>query len=301
MRMNRFPNNSRVVFIGDSITAANITLPYVIHAYKTQYPDSKIRFFNCGVAGGTSAFALTSYEADILRYKPTHAVISFGINDSNRDLLSKPRSAERDSLLLNAYEGYKVNMYNLVKRLQADGVQITLLTPAPYDEYSDTAIPAFRGGFALMQGYAEYVRNLARETGVEVIDIHSTVSRIIQTDPVISADRIHPTNHGYFVLARVILAAQGIDVGEEAPVPEYFSRWHSYVARLRKVLAAECMIVNDFDLPTEEKMCLMRTRVKNEDWIQPVFESFIRHYVNDKPNEEELYRMIDISYDEDIF
>ena len=299
--MNRFPNNSRVVFIGDSITAANITLPYIIHAYKTQYPDSKIHFFNCGVAGGSARFALISYEYDILRYKPTHAVISFGINDSHRDVLANPRSAERDNHLLTAYENYKANMKALVKRLQADGVEVTLLTPAPYDEYTDSQIPAFRGGFALMQGYAEYVRNLAREMGVGFIDIHATVSRIIQTDPVISADHVHPTPHGYFVLARIILAAQGIDVGAEAPVPEYFSRWHSYVARLRKVLAAECMIVNDFDLPTEEKMCLMRTRVKNEDWIQPVFESFIRHYVNDKPNEAELYRMIDISYDEDIF
>ncbi len=299
--MNRFPDNSRVVFIGDSITAANLALPRIIHAYKTQYPDSKIRFFNCGVAGGTSKFALTVYATDIQRYKPTHAVISFGINDSRRELLANPRSAERDSLLISAFEEYKNNLRTLVERLLADGVNVTLLTPTPYDEYTESEIPSLRGGYALMLGYAEYVRNLAREMGTELVDIHTVVSRIIPTDPVISADHIHPTEHGYFVLARVILKEQGIDVGEEEPMPEYFTRWRSYVARLRKVLAAECMIVNDFDLPTEEKMKMMRARVENEDWIQPVFESYIRDYVADKPNEAELYRMIDLSYEEDIF
>ena len=299
--MNKFPDNARVVFIGDSITAANITLPYIIHTYKTQKIANGIRFFNCGVAGGTAEFACISYDADIARYKPTHAVVSFGINDSNRDLLAHPRSQERQAALYNAFEVYKANMTALVDRLLADGVAVTLCTPAPYDEYTVSETPSLRGGFALMLGYAEFVRNLAREKGTELCDIHAALSKILETDPVISADHIHPTNHGYFTLARVILAEQGIDVGEEIPVPDYFARWHSYVAPLRCVLASECMIVHDFDAPTEQKMKMMSTRVENQDWRQPVFERFIRTYVEYKPREAELYRMIDLTYEEDVF
>ncbi len=299
--MSKFPESSRIVFIGDSITAANITLPHIIHTFKTQYPTSDIRFFNCGVAGGTAGFALTSYDYDIMRYRPTHAIVSFGINDSRRELLSLPRSEERFNMLHSAFEEYKANLSTLVQRLVADGVEVTLCTPAPYDEYSASEEPPLRGGFALMQGYSEYVRNLAKEKGISVIDIHEEVSRLIQTAPVISPDRIHPTEHGYFVLAKIILAKWGIELDGEMPVPAYFARWHSYVARVRKLLAAECMIVKDFDLPTEEKMKVMRARVQNEDWIQPVFESFIRDYVRDKESEAELYKMIDLSYEEDVF
>ena len=299
--MKIFPPNSRVVFIGDSITAANITLPYIIHTYKTHNLSEGTRFFNCGVAGGSARFARISYDSDIARYNPTHAVVSFGINDSHRDVLAQPRSKERQDHLYGAYENFKANMTALVDRLLADGVEVTLCTPAPYDEYSLSDIPSLRGGFALMQGYAEFVRRLAREKGVSLCDVHERFSHIIETDPVISEDHVHPTPHGYFILAKTILAEQGVEIGDEIPVPEYFSRWHSYVAPLRMVLAAECMIVNDFNAPTEEKLAMMRTRVEKEDWIQPVFERYIRNYVENKPNEAHLYEMIDVTYEEDIF
>lgn len=299
--MKRFPDNARVAFIGDSITAANLTLPYIIHTYKTQKIARGIRFFNCGVAGGTAEFARISYDTDIARHKPTHAVVSFGINDSHRDLLADPRSKERQDALYAAYENYKANMTALVDRLHADGISVTLCTPAPYDEYTASEIPSLCGGFALMQGYAEFVRTLAKEKGTELCDIHAKVSYLLETDPLISDDHIHPTDHGYFTHARIILAEQGIDIGEEMPIPDYFARWHSYVAPLRCVLASECMIVRDFNAPTEQKMKMMSTRVENQDWIQPVFERFIRTYVEYKPQEAELYRMIDLTYEEDIF
>lgn len=300
MTMKRFPDNARVVFIGDSITAANITLPYIIHAYKTQKIAKDIRFFNCGVAGGSARFARISYDSDIARYNPTHAVVSFGINDSHRDVLAQARSKERQDHLYGAYENYKANMTALVDRLHADGISVTLCTPAPYDEYTESETPALHGGFALMQGYAEFVRTLAKEKGTELCDIHAKVSYLLETDPLISDDHIHPTDHGYFTLARIILAEQGIDIGEEMPIPDYFSRWRSYVEPLRRVLATECMLVCDFDAPTEKKMAMMTAKVEKQDWGRPVFERFIRSYVEDKPREAELYRMVDITYEEDI-
>ena len=82
-----FPNNARVVFIGDSITAENLALQWIIRAYTSLDGYDAIRFFNCGVAGGTEEFAVESYAKDIKRYNPTHAIVSFGINDSRREFL----------------------------------------------------------------------------------------------------------------------------------------------------------------------------------------------------------------------
>ena len=108
-----FPNNSSVVFIGDSITAANLVLPRVIEAYKGR----GITFRNCGVAGGTAEFAVKIFDSDVKIFKPTHAVISFGINDSRRELLMEERSPERFAKLVHFYELYKKTMTELVDKL----------------------------------------------------------------------------------------------------------------------------------------------------------------------------------------
>ena len=289
-----------IAVIGDSITAENLTLKHVIRAYKRYYGDFNVRFFNCGVAGGTAEFAVTSFDADIARYSPTHAVIAFGINDSNREALLLPRDESRYAILTSAFEVYKKNMRLLVARLLEGGVDVTLCTPVPYDEYAVSDETPLPGGSALMLGYAEFVRLLAKDTGVRLYDQHRIISGVMASEQVHSSDRIHPTPHGYYVLARELLSAQGIDIGREEPLPDCFDKWHSYVARLRKVLATECMIVHDFDAPLDSKMTRMRAKVENEDWGKPVFESFIRAYVADKESEADFYRIIDELYESDI-
>ena len=299
-----FPDKARVVFIGDSITAENLSLQWIIRSYKDLGDHSSIRFFNCGVAGGTAEFAIESYIGDIMRYKPTHAVVSFGINDSNRELLYEARSKERLLALTDAYERYKVNMAKLVDMLLADGVDVTLSTPFPYDEYSETPEAPLPGGYALMLGYSEFVRGLAREKGVKLYDAHKIVSEVMASESVFSPDRIHPHPYGYYILARELLKEQGIEVCAYEPLDECYARWHSYVARLRKVQAAECMLVRglgvSFSSPTEEKKALMTERVRTENFGRPVFESFYRSYVADKPHEDELYRLIDEVYENEI-
>ena len=298
--LNRFPDNSRVVFIGDSITAENSSLQWIIRAYAGIDGAKGVRFFNCGVAGGTADFAVTSYVKDIRRYDPTHAVISFGINDSQRDALREKRDGHRLGVLTDAYEKYKKRLAQLVDLLLTDGVDVTLCTPVPYDEYSVSDMQPLPGGFALMLGYAEYVRLLARDKGVHLYDQHAKLSALMATDSIFSPDRIHPTPHGYYVLARELLKEQGIDIGEENELPECFALWHSYVARLRKVIATECMIVprtgEGFDSPADGKIEKIQRLIDRQEWGVPVLESFCRDYVKDKPNEAELYRLVDESY-----
>ena len=299
-----FPSNARVVFIGDSITAENLALQWIIRAYKSLDGYDAIRFFNCGVAGGTAEFAVESYAKDIKRYNPTHAIVSFGINDSRREFLYEERNKERLDILTAAYEVYKKNMSTLVDMLIADGIDVTLCTPAPYDEYAESPEKPLPGGYALMLAYSEYVRLLAKEKGVKLYDANAKISRAMASERVFSQDRIHPDAHGYYILAREFLSEQGVDVGAEEALPEYLARWHSYVARLRKVQASECMLVRSlglaFDSPTDEKMALMTEKVEKNDFGRPVFESFYRSYVADKPNEAELYRLIDESYETEI-
>ena len=52
-----------------------------------------------------------------------------------------------------------------------------------------------------------------------------------------------------------------------------------------------------FDSPTDVKLEKMRQRVERKEYDAPVFESFFLSYVNDKPLEQDLYRIIDEEFE----
>ena len=99
----RFPDDARVCFIGDSLTAHNQILPRVIDHYNKYFADADVRFFNCGTSGGTYQTAVDFFYDDVLPHRPTHAVVAFGVNDSGRWWLGQPRCDARYQKLLSYY------------------------------------------------------------------------------------------------------------------------------------------------------------------------------------------------------
>lgn len=300
--MNRFPDGSRVCFVGDSLVASNLPLPRIIDHYNRYFPESGVRFYNCGTSGGTYGGCIDFFEDDVLSHNPTHVVVAFGINDSERDRLGEPRSEDRLERLKAAFERYKQNVRAYCERVLSHGIKLILCTPAPYDEYTEGPNVAYKGGFALMLGYADFIRAYAIENGIELCDYHAFMSRMIEcdTEPVISPDRVHPNEHGYYLLAKAFLAHQGLEIDPEAPIPENFSEWRDAVRKLRLIFGAEHMIVHGYNKPLEKKMEMMEKRVREENWGRPVFESFIRGFVAEKRNQSELYKEIDALYERDI-
>ena len=49
--VKRFPDHARVVFIGDSITAAGTWIAHIYDYYLRNFPWSGIRMFNSGISG----------------------------------------------------------------------------------------------------------------------------------------------------------------------------------------------------------------------------------------------------------
>lgn len=73
--MKRFPDNARVLFIGDSITAAGTWISHIYDHYLRNFPSSGIRMYNAGISSGSVRSALMYLEENGLNYQPTHAVI----------------------------------------------------------------------------------------------------------------------------------------------------------------------------------------------------------------------------------
>lgn len=298
----RFPDNSRVCFIGDSLTAQNQILPRVIDHYNKHFANSNVRFFNCGTSGGTYKTAIEFFYDDVLSHKPTHAVIAFGVNDSNRWALEAPRSQSRYQNLKSYYEDYKKNISTYCDMLKKHNVEIILCTPAPYDEYTETDQPCSKGGFALIAEYANVVRNYAKENSIKLCDYHAFITEQLQIDqtPIYSPDHVHPVAHGYYLMAKCFLDFQDLQIDKEEDIPEYFNKWKETVQKLRLIYGTEQMVIHNYLMPLEDKMAIIEEKVKTENWGVPAFEPFIRGFYAEKRNQLSLYKQIDDIYEKEI-
>ena len=73
------------------------------------FSKEDIKFFNCGISGGTASILMKYFDEDVFSHKPTHIFVMLGVNDSGRDVLFLPRTQERYSKLKKAYENFKIN------------------------------------------------------------------------------------------------------------------------------------------------------------------------------------------------
>ena len=101
-------------------------------------------------------------------------------------------------------------------------------------------------------------------------------------------------------MAKCFLASQGLQIDEEAPIPEYLSQWREAVRRLRLIYGAEHMVVKDYDLPVEEKLAKVQDILDNRKWTNPAFEPYIRGFVAEKKNQKMLYGLVDRLYEEQV-
>lgn len=289
--MNGFPKNARVCFIGDSITHNNQFVSRVYDYYHQNLKDRNVNFYNCGVGGGRVATALPIMEEDVLSHNPTHAVIMFGVNDSDNRFFSVERSSERYDKLLNAYEVFQANLREMCRRLKEKNVEIILCTQAPYDEYQKCNTPAWQGGFTLMAGYAEAVRNIARELGLPVCDYHKHMTRAMQDEVLHNTDRVHPNDKGQFEMAKCFLEFQGYDIGEYKPIPEYLDKWREKIAIQRNIWMAERLIINKYDLSAQEQIARIKAYVEefDGDESRKVFVESGKKYLKTKHMQKELY------------
>lgn len=304
----RYPDNSRVCFIGDSMTHANRVLSHIVNFYVKNFKESNIQFFNCGTAGARVGFALNNLEEDVFTHNPTHAVVAFGINDSCRSVMEKPRGKECYEVSKQAFETYKKNLKILCDKLSEKNIKITVCTPPPYDEYQKCDTPALRGIYAVMVEYSHFVRKFAAQNCYECCDYNDYLTNLINFEDLYKDDRVHPNDHGYFRMAECFLKQQGLDIGVDETLPENIIKWTGLVDRCRCLYAAENCILKpeQYSLSIEEKFDVINEYIKinSPDSVpkNPEKEYVLylaREYVKNKPHSEELNKeMMDFYHNE---
>jgi len=212
-----FKNGDRWTAVGDSITHGGTYYAWVYLYYATRFPDRKLEFFNAGNSGDDAHGTLSRYSWDIQPHKSTVASIMLGMNDVRREIYGDmPMTNQLRDQRTYILEGYRSFMTKLVKRIQADGTRVILITPSIYDETAQNPQTVVLTGVNGALGEcATFLRKLAGETGCSVIDFHDAMgelnAKIQAKDPaasLIRPDRVHASPLGHFVMAYLFLKGQ---------------------------------------------------------------------------------------------
>ncbi len=280
--MKAFEKGARVCFVGDSITHNGLYIAYVLDYYRRHFPDVGVEIYNCGISGGTLKNAMAIYGEDTAVYEPTHIVLTFGVNDSCRDLLCQPRTKERYERLRNAYGDFGERLDRFLDDAAERGISVTLCTPPPYAEYIPSETAPLPGGCALIEGYAELVRRTARERGLPLCDYNAALTAAIQSEDIISPDRVHPLEAGHRIMAETFLRSQGLEP-DGVPLTEEALQWRSRAGLLRNLIATEYFIVPDYiNVPRCERAKIIANRLAAVDRGEEIFlffEKLMREYV----------------------
>jgi len=205
--------DDRVVFYGDSITEQGRYVAFVETYVATRFPELDVRFVNSGwsgdwVVGGGGGKIDERLARDVVANKPTVATFMLGMNDAAYQ--------DFDQAFFDVYAKGYVHLLDTLRQ-SLPNLRITLLAPSPFDDVTRPAQYALRdGGYnKVMVRYGEFVRELAQQQHVAVINLNAPLVQVLEkarlADPVLAEkiipDRIHPSAAGGLVMAAAILEA----------------------------------------------------------------------------------------------
>lgn len=301
-----FPDKSRVVFYGDSITRLGGGVLRVAAQYRSLFPKQDVRFFNAGISGGNLLAAALYFDGWVAPLRPTHVVLAFGVNDANAIFGGHLENDAAESARLDGeLATFRQRYAALLERVSALGAMTTLRAITPFDDTArsnDGAEPACLGKAEMFRRVAVEIRGLAAERGLYCVDDWTQMSALLADgENDFMPDRIHPTDHGQWRMAETLLASQGLSIAPYRPRGETafesgLSEWDALSQRLANILSAEWTFVRDESLDLESRLAKVRAWLaanENRPGVHPVLLGFARDYLRDKPQEAALRASID--------
>ena len=181
------PKESRVVFLGDSITDG-----WPLNQYFPGKP-----YINRGISGQITGQMLGRMKADVLDLKPRVVVVLGGANDLARGV--------KVSVIQN-------NLSMIATLSEAHGVKPVIASILPISDYHKSQNPDYERSCDRppdkIRQLNEWTRRMCAERGFVYLDYHSRVADAIgQLGASLSSDGLHPNSEGYKVMAPMAGAA----------------------------------------------------------------------------------------------
>ncbi|MGB0153216.1 MAG: GDSL-type esterase/lipase family protein [Verrucomicrobiales bacterium] len=214
----------RIVFLGDSITAAGprptgyITLA-AEHIEQT-YPDLKVELIGAGIGGHKVPDCQKRLKTDVLDQKPTIVFIYIGINDVWH--WTHPKVIARGKKGTNP-EDFESGLRDMIEQINAAGARVILCTPTVIGEKPDGTNP----DDARLDQYADISRTVAKETDSQLLDLRKAfISNLKQKNPenltqgILTSDGVHMNEAGNQLISTLVLQALNVPTQQpETPTP----------------------------------------------------------------------------------
>ena len=183
----RLPEGSRLVFVGDSLTALFPNRNYVAlldRAFQWRF-RGKVEVFNAAVGGSNIRSIEKRLGKDVIERRPTHVFLFEGANDSKRYYNPATRELRNWSIPPPTYEE---TLRRVVQRVQKETeARVVMMTCAPgnrgirkwFEERSRT-LDFGMSFFCLPEEIEKIVgiqKRVADELGLDVIDTNSLLSQ----------------------------------------------------------------------------------------------------------------------------
>lgn len=213
-----FGDRDIVAVIGDSNTSAEVTkiayLQFLQYFYRIRFPERKIRWLNCGIAGDTYATAADRLEWDVFPKHPNKAVIHLGTNDIC--YANYPRQGENSDLDYQNIGNVYQNCIDLIQKLQQQGIMPSLILPGGFYELEDhPRAETFCGANSALQELSSRIKDYAAAHEIVITDLFPFFEKIRSQMPAceITPDRIH-----FHTIIHLLIAAIFAENLESDPI-----------------------------------------------------------------------------------
>ncbi len=270
-------DNAQLLFIGDSITHG-FGDPSVIPGdhfhgllqlyFTLHFPEKDIWTANAGRAGDNLGGLLKERMDDKDAFitlagvteKATVAFIMYGMNDGGSLGYLKKDKPPSDESKNKRRNDYRSRLTAAIAKIKERDILPIVLSPSMYDETVKKNVSPAYGFNGELATYTEIASEVAEESGVAFIDIHTLMTELNaakqKDDPKFSytRDRVHPHSGGAALMMHSILKALGLesqvfDVAIDATPPSVKSATNAAVTDLKKAGATFTWKSSENSLP----------------------------------------------------
>jgi lysophospholipase L1-like esterase len=214
--------DDRIVFLGDSITAAAVKpggyITLINEAIAATHPDLKIETFGAGVSGNKVPNLQARLEKDALSKKPTIVFIYIGIND----VWHWKKNKEGVMAGGTTPEAFESGLKDIIAKIHAAGARVILCTATVIGEKNDDT----NERDAMLEECCAISRKVATETKSQIVDLRKAFINHLKTaNPdnlpkgILTGDGVHLNPAGNRLVATEMGKAIGLKIAE-APTPQ---------------------------------------------------------------------------------
>jgi lysophospholipase L1-like esterase len=198
----------RIIFFGDSITAAGVGpkgyVTLIKNALADKHEDLGIEVIGAGVSGNKVPDLQKRLHKAVLQRKPTLVVIYIGINDVWH--------GENNPAKGTAPEKFEAGLKDIISQIQKADAKAILCTPSVIGEFPGGANKLDKQ----LDDYADISRKVAKDTGSILCDLRKAFVDYLAANNtekkekgILTSDRVHLNDAGNRFVAETILKSLG--------------------------------------------------------------------------------------------